>query len=103
MFTRIFQAIFKTPGKVRINGVDYTGRQFSLTVDGNEVATFTTHPTIEVLDNVESVQSVSGNIHAHKTVTSEIKTVSGDIRVDSASGVKSIRTVSGDIKIKTTR
>ena len=99
MFTRLFQAIFKTPGRVKVNGVEYTGRRFSLAVDNRVVETYTDFPTIEVLDAVDTIETVSGDVRAHKLVQGRIQTVSGDVTVRSADTVQSIKTVSGDVTV----
>lgn len=98
-FSRIFQAVFKTSGRVKVNGVEYTGGRISLVVDNNVVTSYTNFPTIEVLDNVDSIETVSGDVRAHKLVQGRIQTVSGDVSIRSADTVQSIRTVSGDVTI----
>lgn len=99
MLSRIFQAIFKTPGKVIVNGVEHTGRKFQLVVDGMVVDEFTSHPAIEILGDVETVETVSGDVNANNLVKGSIKTVSGDVRIKQAGSVQNIQTVSGDVEI----
>lgn len=98
-FSKVFQAIFKTSGRVKINGVEYTGQRISLVVDNNVVTSYTNFPTVEVLDSVDTIETVSGDVRAHKLVQGRIQTVSGDVNIRSADTVQSIKTVSGDVTI----
>lgn len=99
MLSKIFQAVFKSTGKIKVNGQEYTGQKFTLMVDDNVIQTYTEFPKIDILENVETIDSVNADITAHKLVGAHIKTVNGDVKIESSGNV-TIKTVNGDIKIK---
>lgn len=99
MLSKIFQAIFNVNGKVKVNGQEYTGKKFTLMIDDKVIETYTTYPKIDILENVVSIESVNGDIKAHKLVQGDIKTVNGDVTIDTAQGVGKISTVNGDVTI----
>lgn len=99
MLGKIFQAVFKSTGKIKVNGQEYSGTKFTLMIDDKVVQTYTEFPKIDILENVETIDSVNADITAHKLVGEHIKTVNGDVKIEVAGNV-SIKTVNGDIKVK---
>jgi len=87
---------------IKINGVEYTGNDIvinngNVTIDGKLQKQLLNEPkiTIQIIGDVGSIQSSSGDVSVRGTVSGGITTASGDIQCGDVTG--SVKTVSGDI------
>lgn len=93
-------------GKVTVNGNVFqtNGSSFSINGNGNVIINGETVLTVEsknievnIVGDVENLQTTSGDINVEGVVNGSVKTVSGDIQVKG--GVTGdVQTVSGDVK-----
>lgn len=100
MQTIIAKLFSKKEYTVKVDGIEYVGREVKLVVDGVAVNSFNYSPDIEVSGNVTTIETLSGDVTVKNSVSGNIETMSGDITIQDSTGNNiSIETMSGDVTI----
>lgn len=101
----IFECLTKEKSVIIINGVSYSGSDFSMSVngnlviDGNSVTTINEKViNISIDSDVEELSTTNGDVSVCGSV-SEIKTTNGD--VDVHGDVNDVKTTNGNVLAKT--
>lgn len=97
--TYVGNNIIVSNGKIMIDGKNITSddKVINITVNGDiDSLKVDTCNKLELIGNVTSINTVSGDVDINGNVNGSIQTVSGDVNCNNVGG--SINTLSGDIK-----
>ncbi len=103
----IFDIFLKPMTTVTINGKTYSGKNITVTSDGNVIVDGSRHGSVAGPVNVvvhgacESVSTVSGDIQVNGDVNGgDVSTTNGDITVNGNVSANKVKTTNGDIVAK---